>query len=93
MEKITSLSPEEFSKFTIDSKTNMITVPEGYVLERVKSVKEHAEEDLVVALPQFELMTPPSQEELIEYGKTFHPYYQMEFHISVLNDIIKEKSK
>ena len=93
MKKITSLSPEEFSKFTVDKTTGEITIPEEYELKKIKTPEEQDEEQLAKLISELQLIQSPSDEELIDLGKSFHPYYETQFHIQYLSDLISKRSK
>lgn len=70
--------------------TTKIIVPEGYkviidpeIVEKERKEKEIAElEELITNTPK------PSDEELIEYGRMFHPYYENLRRLNKLNESI-----
>jgi len=51
-----------------------LTLPEGYELRKVKTKAERIAE-LLKEKAELEKNGPPSDQELIEWGKMVHPYY------------------
>lgn len=60
-----SISPTDVSR---------LLLPEGYKIERVKTKAERVAE-LQTELQRLQASKPPDDTELIELGKTMHPYY------------------
>ncbi len=61
----------------IDITTDNVEMPEGYRIGKYKTQKDIKDETLAEAdRLEAGLGTEPSDEELIDYGKSDHPYYQ-----------------
>jgi ABC-type branched-subunit amino acid transport system ATPase component len=74
MDKLTSLSLSEFSKFTTDLKTGIVSVPNEYELYKKLTI-ENQIKIWQAEIAQYEAEKEPTTEELIELGKSMHPYY------------------
>ena len=90
MEKITSLSSEEFSKFSVDKKTGNVLVPEGYELRKVETKEEKINKAILGLEQQMSEINPPTNEELIEEGKMLNYYYRLSDELLYLQE---EKNK
>jgi len=57
-----------------EADVSRLVLPEGYKIERVKTKAERIAE-LEDELQRLQASTPPDDAELIEFGKSVHPYY------------------
>lgn len=92
MKKITEINPIDAVKWKTN-KDGSITIPEGYELKKIKAPGEQEEEQLAKLISELQLIQIPSDQELIDLGKSFHPYYETQFHIQYLSDIISKRKK
>jgi len=67
VKKLTSISISE-------ADVSRLVLPEGYKIERVKTKAERIAE-LEDELQRLQASKPPEDAELIEFGKSVHPYY------------------
>lgn len=89
-EKLTAITEAELAEFKVDSKTGLVTIPEEFEIIR-KLTKEDQEAIWQDEINQYESETEPSNEELIELGKTMHPYYEHQLRAIELKDRLKIK--
>lgn len=75
MDKLTSLSLSEFSKFTTNLKTGIVSVPNEYELYKKLTI-ENQIKIWQAEIAQYESEKEPTTEELIELGKQYHSYYE-----------------
>ena len=84
MDKLTSISVTEFSKFSLNEKSEQVLVPEGYDLYKKESTIERAQKEILRLQEELKRMKQPDDKELIELGRMHHPYYEI---ISIINDL------
>lgn len=101
MDKLTSISVTEFSKFQVDTKSEQVLVPEGYELYKKLTIEDQIK-TWQAEIVQYEAEKEPTTEELIELGKSMHQYYMnkmrkeelierlKEYEIKVIEPIIKK---
>ena len=72
MKKATFIKPEDLQQLEFDENGNII-IPEGFEIY----IKEDPETKRLERIAELEAMQgkEPTTGELIEIGKTFHPYY------------------
>ena len=90
MEKITYIYPEDLQNLQKDINGNYI-VPEGFVIYRTETKPEKIEK-LIDQINQIiiENGDQPSDDELIQMGKSLHPYYLGLNRINQLNQELDE---
>lgn len=74
MDKLTSISATEFSKFSLDEKAEQVLVPEGYELYKKLTIEDQIK-TWQAEITQYEAEKEPTEVELIELGKSMHQYY------------------
>jgi len=84
MDKLTSISVTEFSKFQVDTKSEQVLVPEGYELYKKESPIERVQKEILRLQEELKRMKQPDDKELIELGRMHHPYHEI---ISIINDL------
>ena len=84
MDKLTSISVTEFSKFSLDEKSEQVLVPEGYELYKKESPIERVQKEILRLQEELKRMKQPDDKELIELGKQHHPYYEI---LLIINDL------
>jgi len=101
MDKLTSISVTEFSKFTVDTKTNEVVVPQEYELYKKLTIEDQVK-IWQAEIDQYEAEKEPTTEELIKLGKSIHQYYMnqerkqelierlKEYEVKVIEPIIKK---
>lgn len=80
MKKATFIDPKDLQQLEFDTDGNII-IPEGfeiYIKEDPQQVRLNRIAELEAELSE---MTEPSDEELIELGKSFHDYYILKMNI------------
>jgi prefoldin subunit 5 len=88
MEKISFIYPSDLGSLKQDDKGNFL-VPEGFEIYRVESKAEQIEM-LQKEIENINTIPVPSNDELIEMGKTIHPYYMEQQRKAILESKIKE---
>lgn len=89
MDKLTSISVTEFSKFTVDTKTNEVVVPQEYELYKKLTIEDQIK-TWQAEIDQYEAEKEPTTEELIELGKSMHQYYMNQMRKEELIERLKE---
>ena len=89
MDKLTSISVTEFSKFTTDLKTGIVSVPNEYELYKKLTIEDQIK-TWQEEIAQYEAEKEPDESELIELGRSVHPYYEDQIRKQELIERIKE---
>ena len=80
----------------VDEMLVVKEVPSGYKLVRDYKILPISVDEKVVVLNERkqkfidEAIPEPSDEELLEFAKNTHPYYENEYQISLIDDELKE---
>lgn len=90
MDKLTSISVTEFSKFSLDEKSEQVLVPEGYELYKKESPIERVQKEILRLQEELKRMKQPDDKELIEVGKIYHSYYENQLRLEELKYRLKE---
>lgn len=89
MDKLTSISVTEFSKFTTDLKTGIVSVPNEYELYKKLTIEDQIK-TWQEEIAQYAAEKEPTTEELIELGKSMHQYYMNQMRKEELIERLKE---
>ena len=81
-EKISYIFPSDLSSLEVDENGNYL-VPEGFEIYRVVDTTQDRIDELEKELAK---MSEPTDEELIEEGRFYHPYYTLQEEINLLKN-------
>lgn len=90
MEELKTISAEEFEKFKVDEDTGVVTIPEGYTLTKERDPKQVIQEEIDRLEAELLNTSEPSNAELIDLGKIYHPYYYLQPQLDYAKEDIKK---
>jgi len=88
MEKVNIIKAEDLANLQQDASGNFF-IPEGYEIYRVIDEKQKRIDEINKQLDIIYESVKPSDEELIEFGKMYHPYYDELMTKQMLEDELK----